>query len=155
MIFIDPTTGASNDIEQATSLARKMVMEYGMSDRVGPMKYGTPDSEVFLGRDYVRHTDYSDEVATLIDEEIRALITQAHEEARTILKTHAAALDRLAAALIEHETLDADEVTGVLHDVPKWEHAPNGLMRIQAPAAPMPGREVAALSASAEEGKKP
>ncbi len=152
MIFIDPTTGAANDIEQATSLARKMVMEYGMSDKVGPMKYGSPDSEVFLGRDYVRHTDYSDDVATLIDEEIRALITQAHDEARAILKTHAAALDRLAANLIERETLDAEEVIAVLHDVSKWEHAPNGSMRIQAPVAPVSGRGVAALQASAEEG---
>jgi len=155
MIFIDPTTGASNDIEQATSLARKMVMEYGMSDRVGPMKYGTPDSEVFLGRDYVRHTDYSDDVATLIDEEIRALITQAHEEARAILKTHAAALDRLAATLIERETLDAEEVIKVLHDVPKWEHAPNGSMRIQAPDARTSGRGVAAVKASTEDGTTP
>jgi cell division protease FtsH len=132
-----------------------MVMEYGMSDRVGPMKYGNPDSEVFLGRDYVRHTDYSDNVATLIDEEIRALITQAHEEARAILQTHAAALDRLAATLIEKETLDAAEVIEVLHDVPKWQHASNGSMRIQAPEGRIANREVAAVKASTEDGTKP
>ena len=93
-------------------------------------------------------------MATLIDEEIRALITQAHEEARTILNTHAPALDRLAAALIDRETLDAQEVIEVLHDVPKWEHASNGSMRIQAPATTIAKREVAAMKASTEDGSK-
>ena len=151
-IFIDPTTGASDDIDKATALARKMVMEYGMSDKVGPMKYGTPDAEVFLGRDYARHTDYSNDVATLIDEEIRALITQAHEEARAILNTHEDALHRLAAALIEHETLDAQEVIEVLHDVRKWEHAENGTVRIQAPSKAITPHQVAVAQAKTEDG---
>ncbi len=151
IMFLDPTTGASNDIEQATTLARRMVMEYGMSDRLGPMKYGQPDGEVFLGRDYTRHQDYSDEVASVIDEEVRYLINQAHEEARTILTTHSDALDRIADALIENETLDGDEVREILHDVPKWEHAADGSMRIQAPNGEVAGSQVAAIKAATDD----
>jgi cell division protease FtsH len=133
LIFADPTTGAANDIDKATQIARQMVMEYGMSDRLGPMQYGRPDGEVFLGRDYVRQQDYSDEVASLIDEEVRKLITAAHEEARQILTTHREALDRMANILLEKESLDAKEIAEVFADVPKWEHAANGSMRIQVP----------------------
>jgi len=133
IVYGDPSTGAHSDIQFATNLARRMVMEYGMSDRLGPMKFGQPEGEVFLGRDYVRHQDYSDEVASLIDEEIRKLITRAHDEARAILTTHRDALERICAALMERETLDADEIKEVLHDVPKWEHASNGSVRIQVP----------------------
>jgi cell division protease FtsH len=131
--FTDPSTGASNDIEKATNLARQMVMEYGMSDRLGPLQYGKPDGEVFLGRDYTRGQDLSNEVAAAIDEELRKLITQAHEEARQILTTHSDALDRIAAVLMEKETIDAKEVTEILHDVPKWEHTETGAIRIKAP----------------------
>ena len=133
LVFIDPTAGASNDIKQATDLARRMVMEWGMSDRLGPMKYGEPQGEVFLGRDYTHQRDFSDEVASIIDEEVRLLITRAHDEARAILTFHREALDRLATALIERETLDEDEIREVLHDVPKWKHAANGSLRIQEP----------------------
>jgi cell division protease FtsH len=152
IMFLDPTTGASNDIEKATTLARKMVMEYGMSDRLGPLKYGQPDGEVFLGRDYTSHQDYSDEVASLIDEEVRHLIEQAHDEARTILTTHADALDRIADALIERETLDGKDVKEILHDVPKWEHATDGSMRIQAPNGGASSTEAVAYRASTEDG---
>ena len=131
--FTDPSTGASNDIEKATNLARQMVMEYGMSDRLGPLQYGKPDGEVFLGRDYTRGQDLSNEVAAAIDEEVRKLITQAHEEARQILTTHSDALDRIAEVLKEKETIDADEVADILHDVPKWEHTETGAIRIKAP----------------------
>jgi cell division protease FtsH len=150
LIFTDPTTGASNDIEQATNLARRMVMEYGMSDRLGPMRYGQAEGEVFLGRDYVRGQDYSDEVASLIDEEIRKLITRAHDEARTILTTHRAALDRIAGELISRETLDAHEVKEVFSDVPKWQHASDGSMRIQAPNGRVVADGVAAMQADDE-----
>ena len=133
LIFVDPTTGAANDIEKATEIARKMVMEYGMSDRLGPMQYGHANGEVFLGRDYGRQQDYSDEVASFIDAEVRKLISQAHEEARQILATHREALERMANVLMERETIDADEVAEVFADVPKWEHAESGGMRIQIP----------------------
>jgi len=135
IIFADPSTGASNDIEKATNIARRMVMEYGMSDKLGPIQYGKPEGEVFLGRDYARGTDMSDNLASDVDEEIRTLITQAHDEARQILTTHIDALHRLAEQLLEKETLDAAEIIALLHDVPKWEHAGNGSGRIQPPAA--------------------
>jgi cell division protease FtsH len=133
IVFGDPSTGASNDIEKATSLARKMVMEYGMSDRLGPLKYGQPQAEVFLGRDYAKSQDLSNEVAAAIDEEVRKLITQAHEEAMQIIVTHRDALERIAEYLLEHETADASKVTEIFHDVPKWEHSDTGALRIKGP----------------------
>ena len=133
VVFGDPSTGASNDIEKATTIARKMVMEYGMSDRLGPLKYGQPDGEVFLGRDYTKGQDLSNEVAAAIDDEVRKLITQAHEEAMQIIVTHREALDRIAAELMEHETLDAEGVIAVFHDVPKWEHTDGGGLRLRGP----------------------
>jgi cell division protease FtsH len=150
IIYGDPSTGAHSDIQYATNLARRMVMEYGMSDRLGPMKYGQPEGEVFLGRDYVRHQDYSDEVASMIDEEVRKLITRAHDEARTVLTTHREALERICAALMERETLDAGEIKEVLHDVPKWQHASNGSVRIQIPNGG-PADGVVSLPAVADE----
>jgi cell division protease FtsH len=132
-VFGDPSTGASNDIEKATDLARKMVMEYGMSDRLGPLRYGRPDSQVFLGRDYTRGNEMSDEVAAAIDDEIRMLINQAHEEARSIIATHRVALDRIAEVLLDKETVDAEEIGEVFSDVPKWEHTEVGALRIRLP----------------------
>ena len=134
LIFVDPTTGASNDIEKATEQARRMVMEYGMSDELGPMKYGKNNAEVFLGRDYSSRQDYSNKVAAAIDDEVRALLGQAHEEARRILTTHIDALHRLADRLITSETLAADEIVDILADVPKWEARHGSDPRIQAPA---------------------
>ncbi|MYB45501.1 MAG: ATP-dependent metallopeptidase FtsH/Yme1/Tma family protein [Acidimicrobiia bacterium] len=134
LIFVDPTTGASNDIEKATEQARRMVMEYGMSDELGPMKYGKNHAEVFLGRDYSSQQDYSNEVAAAIDDEVRTLLGQAHDEARRILTTHIDALHRLAERLIEVETLAADEIVEILADVPKWEARHGSDPRIQAPA---------------------
>ncbi len=135
LIFVDPTTGASNDIEKATQLARRMVMEYGMSDKLGPLQYGKPEGEVFLGRDYTRNQDLSNEVAAAVDGEIRFLITQAHDEARKVLEMHEDALHRIAAALMDRETLGADEIIEIFHDVPKWEHADDGSIRLKAPDA--------------------
>jgi cell division protease FtsH len=133
LIFIDPTTGASNDIEKATGIARRMVMEYGMSDKLGPLHYGNPEGEVFLGRDYTRNQELSNEVASAVDSEIRFLITQAHDEARTVLEAHIDALHRIAKALMDRETLRAEEIVEIFHDVPKWEHAEDGSIRLKAP----------------------
>ncbi len=140
LVYADPTTGASNDIEKATTIARRMVMEYGMSDRLGPMQYGRPAGEVFLGRDYARQQDYSDEVAAFIDNEVRRLISAAHEEARTILEAHREALERMVGILLEKETVGSEEVATIFFDVPKWEHAPDGGLRIQPPSSP-PGNQ--------------
>jgi cell division protease FtsH len=135
LIYVDPTTGASNDIQKATSIARRMVMEYGMSDRLGPLQYGKPAGEVFLGRDYTSGQDYSDEVAASIDDEVRALISAAHEEARQILNAHGDAMESMVARLLEQETVDRDEVAEIFKDVPKWEHSSSGSLRIQPPKA--------------------
>ena len=137
LIFADPSTGAANDIEKATSIARRMVMEYGMSDELGPMQYGKPSGEVFLGRDYARQQDYSDQVAAFIDAEVRKLITAAHDEARTILERHRDAMDRMVDALLEKETVDREEVDDLFSDVPKWEHDSDGSLRIKYPDNPV------------------
>src|SRR5207248_8578306 len=81
LVFHDPTTGAANDIEKATAVARAMVMQYGMSDKLGALKFGRHDGDVFLGRDLGHERDFSEEVASQIDEEVRALIERAHDEA--------------------------------------------------------------------------
>jgi cell division protease FtsH len=121
MIFADPTTGAANDIERATTVARQMVTEYGMSESLGPMRFGQPQGEVFLGRDLGHSPDYSDEVAASIDAEVRRLIESSHNAARHILETNRAVLDRLASDLIEHETLETDRVQQVFADVRAWD----------------------------------
>jgi cell division protease FtsH len=119
LIFEEPTTGASDDIERCTEIARAMVTTYGMSDRLGPQQLGQRSGEVFLGRDYGHEPTYSDDVAGLIDDEVRRLIDHAHDRARFILTTHRATLDRLAAALIEKETLDDADLAEVFGELDK------------------------------------
>lgn len=110
LIFHNPTTGAGNDIERATDLARKMVCEWGMSDRLGPLAFGTKDEQIFLGRELAQHKDYSEVTAIAIDEEIKRLVTQGYDTAKSILTTHIGVLHTLAHALIEREELNADEI---------------------------------------------
>src|SRR5581483_3516253 len=128
LIFEEPTTGAQNDIEQATEIARAMVTEYGMSEVLGPQQLGQKNHEVFLGREFGHQANYSEEVAGRIDSELRMLIDNAHEEARAILTVHRDSLDSLAAALMEKETLDTPDVMKILGDLPPWpgRHAANG-----------------------------
>ncbi len=122
---------------EGDQIARRMVMEFGMSDKLGPMQYGRAASEVFLGRDYGRQQDYSDEVAAFIDEEVRTMINAAHEEARRHPRSaHAAALERMVTILLEKETVGPDEVAQIFSDVPKWEHDPDGSLRIRPPSQP-------------------
>jgi cell division protease FtsH len=120
LIFEDITTGAANDIERATSIARAMVTEYGMSDLLGPIKLGQQQGEVFLGREFGHQANYSNEVAARIDAEMRVIVDGAHEEARAILTLHRPVLDKLAATLIEKETLDTPELMEILGDLPPW-----------------------------------
>ncbi|MFP5225692.1 MAG: ATP-dependent zinc metalloprotease FtsH [Actinomycetota bacterium] len=117
LVFEDPTTGAQDDIERATQMARAMVTQYGMSDRLGPMALGQKQTEVFLGRDLSSHPDYSDEVAFQIDKEVRRLLDEAYTEARQILTENRDALDGLVAALLEHETVEGDLLTDILEPV--------------------------------------
>ncbi|HEX6130865.1 MAG TPA: ATP-dependent zinc metalloprotease FtsH [Actinomycetota bacterium] len=113
----DVTTGAANDIERATKVARQMVTEYGMSDTIGPRTLGQKQGEVFLGRDLTSQPDYSDAVAFEIDQEVRLLIDEAHDVALEVLTEHRAKLDALSALLLERETLDREEVERFFADV--------------------------------------
>ncbi len=121
----DVTTGAGNDIERATKVARQMVTEYGMSDVIGPRTLGVKQGEVFLGRDWGSTPDYSDAVALEIDTEVRALIDEAHDVALDILSQHRDKLDALADRLVEIETLDRDEVVKFFADLPKRPPRPS------------------------------
>jgi cell division protease FtsH len=123
MIFGDPTTGAANDIERATHIARSMVTQWGMSDAIGPQQLGRRSGEPFLGRDAVHEADYSDEVAAAIDAEVARLLGAARTEAREILTLHRSTLDRLADALVEHETLGDPELAEILAQA---DHLPSG-----------------------------
>ena len=124
LVFHDPTTGASNDIEKATSVAKAMVTQYGMTERLGAIKLGTGDSEPFLGRDYGQGRDYSEEIAAVVDEEISRLISTAHQEAFDILTANRDVLDDLVRALFEHETLDRAAVAGIFQNLRLWPKRP-------------------------------
>ena len=119
LVFSDITTGAQNDLDRATKVARQMVTEYGMSDRLGPLTLGTKQGEVFLGRDFASHPDYSDQVAFEIDSEIRRMIDDAHDEALEILQLHRSKLDELAGILLEKETIEKDELLEILSGMEK------------------------------------
>ncbi|CAN5918374.1 ATP-dependent zinc metalloprotease FtsH [soil metagenome] len=113
----DFTTGASNDIAKATATARDMVTQYGMSAKLGPIKLGQNEGQPFLGRDFGHQPDYSHEIAVEIDEEIRAFIDEAHDEALEILVNNRDVLEELADALIERETIEKDELAAILAKV--------------------------------------
>ena len=118
LVCKDISTGASNDIEKATQIARAMVTQYGMSAKLGPLQYGKPQGNVFLGQDLTDHSkDYSDETAHLIDEEVRELITIARKEARAILDKYSKQLHRMVDELMENETVTREEIGEVFHDV--------------------------------------
>jgi cell division protease FtsH len=124
LIFHDPTTGASNDIEKATAVARAMVTQYGMTERLGAIKYGQEQGEVFLGRDYGHQRDYSEQVAAAIDEEVRAFIESAHQEAYDVLIANRDVLDAMVLALLERETLDKAEIEEVFASLQLREPRP-------------------------------
>ena len=120
MIFHDPTTGAGNDIEKATGLARRMVTQFGMSERIGAIKLGQDaGAEIFLGRDMGHQRDYSETVAAVVDEEIRRLIEAAHDEAWHALNDNRDVLDQLVLELLEKETLGKDQLKDIFADVVK------------------------------------
>ncbi|NLJ53886.1 MAG: ATP-dependent zinc metalloprotease FtsH [Intrasporangiaceae bacterium] len=127
IIFHDPTTGAANDIEKATSMARKMVTEYGMSERVGAIKLGQSSGEPFLGRDMGHQRDYSEESAAVVDDEVRRLIESAHDEAWHVINDNRDILDRLVLDLLEHETLNAKELAEIFKDIRKRPLRPTWL----------------------------
>ena len=125
LVFHEPTTGAANDIEKATSIARRMVTEYGMSEQLGARKFGAGNSEVFLGRDMGHERDYSEKIASTIDEEVRRLIEAAHDQAWEVLVQYRDVLDNLVLELMEKETLSRQQVMEVFAPVVPKEHRPS------------------------------
>ena len=144
LVFGDITTGDQNDIERATKVARQMVMEYGMSDKIGPITLGHKQEQVFLGRDFAAEPNYSDEVAYQIDQEVRRLIDEAHQEAHRIITDQRERLDVIAKILIEKETVGKDELLELLEGNPEEVYAAflEKKTEGESPAAPhMPDRE--------------
>jgi cell division protease FtsH len=142
IVFHDPTTGASNDIEKATGIARKMVTEYGMTTDVGPVKLGSSSGEMFLGRDMGHGRDYSDELAERVDVQVRDLIEQAHNEAYQVINDNRDVLDKLALALLEKETLDHLELAEIFKDVRKLPERPQWLSSTKRPVSALPPVDV-------------
>ena len=146
LIFHDPTTGASNDIEKATNLARAMVTQYGMTQRLGAIKLGISDSQPFLGRDYGHQRDYSENVASIVDSEIREMIENAHQEAFDVLVANRETLDRLVEELLENETLNKEEIATIFKKVKKvkpraaWTGSQNRIPSNQPPVALKPAK---------------
>jgi cell division protease FtsH len=146
LIFHDPTTGASNDIEKATNLARAMVTQYGMTQRLGAIKLGISDSQPFLGRDYGHQKDYSENVAAIVDSEIREMIENAHQEAFDVLVANRETLDRLVEELLENETLNKEEIAVIFKKVKKvkpraaWTGSQNRIPSNQPPVALKPAK---------------
>ncbi|MCC6270060.1 MAG: ATP-dependent zinc metalloprotease FtsH [Microbacteriaceae bacterium] len=138
IVFHDPTTGASNDIEKATEIARKMVTEYGMSSDVGPIKLGQGSGEVFMGRDMGHARDYSDGLAEKVDAEVRKLIEQAHDEAWKVLNDNRKILDQLATELLEKETLDHNRLAEIFAKVKKLPKRPQWLSSTDRPVSKLP-----------------
>ena len=148
LIFHDPSTGASNDIEKATALARAMVTQYGMTEAIGAIKLGADSSAPFMGRDYGHQRDYSENVAAVVDAEIRKLIEKAHHEAYEILEANRSILDEMVLQLLEKETLNKEEIAEIFAKVTPWPKRPawtGSAMRIPStkPPVDIPERVVA------------
>jgi cell division protease FtsH len=118
------TTGAGNDLERSTELARKMVCEWGMSDAMGPLTFGKKEEQIFLGREIAQHKDYGEDTAIRIDQEIKRFVTTNYDRARHILETNRAALDKIAEELLVREVLDADQVRSIADGKPLEEYKP-------------------------------
>ncbi len=132
------TTGAGNDIERATEMARKMVCEWGMSEKMGPLTYGTKEEQVFLGKDFSSQKNFSDETAKLIDLEVKSLVMGGYNTAVDLLTKNREALERLSLSLLEHETLDLNEITEIIDgkppksgddETPKEELSEEGILK--------------------------
>ena len=128
LIFNQLTTGAGNDIERATELARKMVCEWGMSDKLGPLAYGAKEEELFLGREITRSKNFSENTQIEIDAEVRRIVTDSMKRAEKILKQNLSTLHRISNALLEREILDADEINKLIRgeELPPLDKQKNG-----------------------------
>jgi cell division protease FtsH len=116
------TTGAGNDLERSTELARKMVCEWGMSDQMGPLTFGKKEEQIFLGREIAQHQDYSEDTAIHIDQEIKRVVITNYDRARKMLEEHRPALDRIAEELLAREVLDAEQVRKIVSGEALEEH---------------------------------
>jgi cell division protease FtsH len=114
LVLNDMTTGAGNDLERATDLARKMVCEWGMSEKMGPLTFGKQNEQVFLGRELGSQRDFSEQIAMEIDQEVKRLVTENYERAKRLLTENMATLKRLAQALLEKEVLDASDIDQII-----------------------------------------
>jgi cell division protease FtsH len=114
LVLKDMTTGAGNDLERATDLARKMVCEWGMSEKMGPLTFGKQNEQVFLGRELGSQRDFSDQIAMEIDEEVKRLVMENYERAKRLLTENMVTLKRLAEALLEKEVLDSADIDNIL-----------------------------------------
>jgi cell division protease FtsH len=114
LVLKDMTTGAGNDLERATDLARKMVCEWGMSEKMGPLTFGKQNEQVFLGRELGSQRDFSEQIAMEIDQEVKRLVTENYERAKRLLTENMATLKGLAQALLEKEVLDASDIDQII-----------------------------------------
>jgi cell division protease FtsH len=114
IVFKEISTGAQNDIEQATEMARKMVCEWGMSEALGPLTYGKKEEQVFLGKEFNRHQDYSEDTALKIDAEIKRIVSEQYDRAEKVLVDNKRFLEKIADALLEHEVLDGEQIRQIL-----------------------------------------
>jgi cell division protease FtsH len=135
------TTGAGNDLERSTELARKMVCEWGMSDAMGPLTFGKKEEQIFLGREIAQHQDYSEDTAIRIDHEIKRFVTTNYERARGVLETNKAALLRIAEELLAREVLDAEQVRRILAGEPLEEHTPRNTVSATDDGSKRPAKE--------------
>lgn len=146
LVFNELTTGAGNDIERASNLARKMVCEWGMSEKMGPLSYGAKEEELFLGREVTKHRDYSEETGRMIDEEVKKIISLAEKRATDILSNNIDKLHALSNVLLEREILDSEEIEKVLRGEQLPALVKNGVAVATAPSIPAPVLEQAAAS---------
>ena len=114
LVFDEVTTGAGNDIERATNLARKMVCEWGMSQKMGPLSYGKKEEQIFLGREFATHKDYSEETAKNIDEEVVSIVKRNYERSIKLLSEHIDILHRMSSELLEKEVLNGVEIDMII-----------------------------------------
>jgi len=118
ILLQDLTTGAGTDLERATELARKMVCEWGMSDNIGPLTFGGREEQIFIGKEFARHQDYSEKTAVLIDQEVKRIITENYETSKTLLKENMKVLQSIADKLLEREVLDNEEIKAIIEGKP-------------------------------------
>ncbi|MEY4657359.1 MAG: hypothetical protein RL466_172 [Actinomycetota bacterium] len=155
LIFHDPSTGASNDIEKATALARAMVTQYGMTEEIGAIKLGADTSAPFMGRDYGHQRDYSESVAAVVDAEIRKLIERAHQEAYDILEANRSILDEMVLQLLEKETLNKEEIAEIFTRVTSWPKRPAWTGSVTRVPSTKPPVDIPARVVAEDAPKKP